>query len=456
MSFELQSMVESHDRPFVVIDRDYCIVATNTAYRKAYCTEGQDVIGCKCFQISHHNSVPCCELGEDCPHESLFTTGESGSCIHVHYDQNHRMHQVRVRAFPLRGNGGELYLGELVEEIALPDSPTTSVTRMVGRTPQFMACIEQLKLVAAARPPVLLQGETGTGKELAASFIHDYSPRRDKPFQTVDCTTLSDTLFEAEVFGHTRGAYTGSVGEKAGLFELANGGTLFLDEIGDMPMAQQSKLLRILETGQFRRVGGRNTREVDVRIICASNRHLWDAVREGHFREDLYYRIACLTVRMPSLRERIDDIAVLSQSLLEPVGQTMQRHLSLSDDAIARLKAYNFPGNIRELRNILFVAATHSKQDEIDGAVVDQVIDQLTRGRATLSASGHTEADAVAGHPAPSSREDGSSVVSLQGNEARHIASLLKRFGGNRRQVAQSLGISERTLYRKLRKYSLS
>ncbi len=457
-NFDLQSLVDSHDRPFVVIDTDYNIVAINKAYRQAYSIDGQDVIGSKCFQISHHNDKPCCELGEECPHSSLFSNGKSNSCIHVHYDQKHRMHQVRVKAFPLRDSNGELFLGELIEEIALPQQTTTPFKPMVGESTQFLACLEQLRMVAAASPPVLLQGETGTGKELAAGYIHDHSARRDKPFLTVDCTTLTDTLFEAEVFGHTRGAYTGSVGEKPGLFEQAHGGTLFLDEIGDMPMAQQSKLLRILETGQFRRVGGRSTREVDVRIICASNRHLWDAVRDGQFREDLYYRIACLTVRMPSLRERLDDIGVLANTLLIPVGQTMQRQLSLSEDAIQRLRAYDFPGNIRELKNILFVAATHSRQDELGGEVVNRVIEQLTRGRAR-----HNPAGPMAGSHGLQEQPDVASsgvespqVVSLQGNEARHIAELLKQFDGNRRRIAQSLGISERTLYRKLRKYSLS
>lgn len=458
MSFELQTLLDSHEQPFVVIDRDYRIMATNEAYRQTYANDDKEVIGKPCYKISHHNDIPCYELGEECPHSALFAGRKACSCVHVHYDQDHRMHQVRVTAFPLRAEDGELYLGELIQEIALPEQTTVTGPRMVGETPQFTACIEQLKLVAAATPPVLLQGETGTGKELAASFIHDHSPRRDKPYLTVDCTTLTDTLFEAEVFGHTRGAFTGSVGEKSGLFEQADGGTLFLDEIGEMPKAQQSKLLRILETGQFRRVGGRNTRKVDVRIICATNRHLWDAVREGHFREDLYYRIACLTVRLPSLRERIDDIEVLSRSLLDPVCQTMQRRFYLASDAIARLKAYDFPGNIRELRNILFVAVTHSKRAEISAEKIDQVIEQLTRGRSRQPGDqvrGPEEPPAAVTRT-PAEPEGREPIASLEANEARHISSLLARYGGNRRQVAQSLGISERTLYRKLKKYSLS
>jgi DNA-binding NtrC family response regulator len=223
-----------------------------------------------------------------------------------------------------------------------------------------------------------------------------------------------------------------------------------------MPKTQQSKLLRILENGQFRRVGGRKTRNVDVRIICASNRHLWDAVRDGHFREDLYYRIACLTVRLPSLRERIDDIEVLSRSLLEPVNEAMQKRFYLTDDAIARLKAYEFPGNIRELRNILFVAVTHNRQAEITGAKINQVIEQLTHGRHRQPADSNRGPQEAAVQ-APTDRDSGgSAITSLEENEARHIAGLLERFDGNRRKVAESLAISERTLYRKLKKYALS
>ena len=458
LPIELQSLIDSHEQPFVVIDRDYRIMATNKAYKKAYGTDDAQAIGNQCYKISHHNNVPCCQLGEECPHTHLFEKGEQKSCVHIHYDQDGNMHQVRVTAYPLRSSDGELYLGEHIQEISAPEHPGAGVGRMVGKTGPFTACVEQLKLVAATHAPVLLQGETGTGKELAASYIHSHSPRHDKPFLTVDCTTLTDSLFEAEVFGHTKGAYTGSVGDKLGLFEQANGGTLFLDEIGEMPRPQQSKLLRILESGQFRRVGGRNTRKVNVRIICATNRHLWDAVRDGLFREDLYYRIACMSVRLPTLRERIEDIPLLARNLLEPVSQTMHRKFSLSEGALERLKEYDFPGNVRELRNILFVTATQSTDDEISGDLVEQIVGQLKQGH-------HHEHDAVSSHSAVyvvpqtvASTAPGAAPppqASLQEMEAQHIADLLNTHSGNRRLVADALGISERTLYRKLKKFGL-
>jgi two-component system, NtrC family, response regulator AtoC len=458
--FELQSLLDSHEDPFLVIDREYRIVAVNRAYEKTYGTARDYAVGQHCYKVSHDNDAPCCRMGEECPHERLFKEGKTTSCIHFHYDEQHRMHQVRVTAYPLRSSNGELYVGELIQPLSSFDKDKMDYNRMVGQARTFTACMEQLKLVAAASAPVLLQGETGTGKELAAGFIHHHSPRREKPFLTVDCTSLTDTLFEAEVFGHARGAFTGSVGEKTGLFEQADGGTLFLDEVGELPMNQQAKLLRILETGQYRRVGGRGTRKVDVRVICATNRHLWEAVQAASFREDLYYRIACLTVRLPSLRERLDDIPLLANSLLEPVSQTMKRRFSLAPGAIECLKAYHYPGNVRELRNIVFVAATHSTEDEINAAVVDEVIGQMKRSRAPHSPS----ADEPPAPAAPArlktrpqqTQENGNGGGSLLDLEASHIRELLDHYGGNRRRVAEDLGISERTLYRKLKKYNLS
>ena len=457
--FELQSLVDSHQHPFVVIDRDYKILAVNKAYEKTYGTGKERTIGLPCYKVSHDNDAPCCKSGEDCPHEHMFKHGEPHSCIHIHYDEQHRMHQVRVTAYPLRSGSGELFMGELIEPLTSLEEIKADCKRMVGQARTFTACMEQLKLVAATAAPVLLQGETGTGKELAASFIHENSPRRENPFLTVDCTSLTDTLFEAEVFGHARGAYTGSVGEKAGLFEQANGGTLFLDEVGELPMNQQAKLLRILETGQYRRVGGRGNRKVDVRVICASNRHLWEAVQAASFREDLYYRIACLTVRLPNLRERLDDIPVLANSLLEPVNLTMKRRFTLAPDALDRLKTYHYPGNIRELRNILYVAATHSTDETIHAGVIDTVIGQMARNQASTKLS----ADESTTPPAPAESTDGSMQARVGGNgsrslpdvEARHIRELLDHYAGNRRRVAEDLGISERTLYRKLKKYNL-
>jgi transcriptional regulator with GAF, ATPase, and Fis domain len=339
----------------------------------------------------------------------------------------------------------------LIQQLSAPEERRTNGRRMVGQTPPFLACMDQLKMVAQAQAPVLLQGETGTGKELAAHFIHSHSDRRDKPFLTVDCTVLTENLFETEVFGHVRGAFTGSVSDRIGLYEEANGGTLFLDEVGELPLAQQAKLLRVLETGQFRRVGGRGYRKSDVRIICATNRHLWEHVTDGQFREDFYYRIACLAVRLPPLRERLDDIGLLANDLLELVSRTMPQDYSLSPEAIEQLKQYHYPGNVRELRNILFIAATQCKGNEIDAGTVSDVMrlhaKSQVREKPVLVQETGANVKPVAASP--------ESPASLNELEAQHIKGLLEKNNGNRRLVAQALNISERTLYRKLKKYAL-
>ena len=234
---ELQSLVDTHEQPFVVIDRDYRIVAINRAYEKNFGVPRDRAVGMPCYKVSHGSDAPCHESGEDCPHVNLFEIGKTDSCLHVHYDGNNRMCQVRVSAFPLRGSDGELYMGELIQQLSGPEERRINGRRMVGQTPPFLACLDQLKMVAAAQAPVLLQGETGTGKELAAHFIHSHSERRDKPFLTVDCTVLTENLFETEVFGHVRGSFTGSVEDRIGLYEQADGGTLFLDEVGELPLA---------------------------------------------------------------------------------------------------------------------------------------------------------------------------------------------------------------------------
>jgi transcriptional regulator with PAS, ATPase and Fis domain len=449
-AIDLQSLVDSHQQPFVVIDNEYRIMAVNSTYEKAFGVTRGQAVGKPCYKVSHNNDAPCHESGEDCPHVNLFEIGKQDSCLHVHYDANHRMCQVRVTAFPLRGGNGELYMGELIEEISAPEERRLNGRRMVGKTPPFLACMDQLKMVASAQAPVLLQGETGTGKELAANFIHNNSVRRDQPFLTVDCTVLTESLFESEVFGHARGAFTGSVGERVGLFEQSHGGTLFLDEVGELPLSQQAKLLRVLESGQYRRVGGRGHRKADVRIICATNRHLWEHVTAGQFREDFYYRIACLAVRLPPLRERLGDIGLLANSLLELISRTMSRTFELTPSAIELLQQYHYPGNIRELRNILFIAATHSSGGEIDDKTIVEVMQLHAHSQIQHCPSRAVEAVVTPVAPVPNT------TALLHDVESQHISRLLQEHNNSRKQVAVALGVSERTLYRKLKRYGLS
>jgi PAS domain S-box-containing protein len=449
-AIDLQSLVDSHERPFVVIDRNFKIVAINGAYEQVYGANREKMVGRHCYEVSHHNDRPCFELGEECPHQPVMTKGEQCSCLHVHYDDDGRVHRVRINAYPLHDHRGEMYLGEAIQELSEPDEHRRDQIHMVGTSVVFLETLEQLNLAALSDAPVLLEGETGTGKDLAANFIHLRSDRHDKPFLTLDCTVLTESLFESEVFGHAHGAFTGSVGEKEGLFELVDGGTLFLDEIGEIPATLQAKLLRVLETGEYRRVGGRQTRHTNARIICATNRNLAADVDAGSFREDLYYRIACLHVRIPALRERPRDIPVLAEALLDRISESTSKAYELVPDAIGELETYSYPGNIRELRNILSAAATHSTARKISAADITAVIDGIKCRRQTDNT---TTFAAAASSPARTSHQ---AVPTLNDLEVEHMASLLKQHHGNRRKAAIALGISERTLYRKLKRYGLT
>jgi transcriptional regulator with PAS, ATPase and Fis domain len=279
--------------------------------------------------------------------------------------------------------------------------------------------------VAPTDTSVLLLGETGTGKEMVARAIHAASPRANAPFVAVDCSGFAETLFESELFGHERGAFTGALARKTGLVEAAAGGTLFLDEVGDITLGLQVKLLRLLETGAFRRVGGIEPLHADFRLIAATHRDLGRMVREERFRSDLYFRIAAFPVTLPPLRMRPSDIGLLAESLLHRISQGRPR--SLSAAALACLEGYAFPGNIRELRNIL--------------------------ERASLLADGeHIGCEHLPGEAQARGRIPALTLVDA---ERRALEAGLKTHAGSRRDLAASLGISERTLYRKLRRMNV-
>lgn len=432
----VQSLIDVHENPFVLIDQDYRIVAANRAYREAYGVRDKVLLGHHCYAVSHHLDNPCHLHGEDCPHQQVFNTGETHEVLHVHYDHAGQPEKVRILGHSIRSAQGERLLGESIHRLEPVREETAQGGRMIGRSPAFMLAVEQFSRAAESQASILIEGESGVGKELAARFVHDRSPRRDGEFVSVDCTTLTETLIEAELFGHEAGAFTGCIGRKAGLVERANGGTLFLDEIGDLPLALQPKLLRLLESGEFRRVGGREMLQVDVRVVAATNRHLLGHVRDGRFRHDLYYRLACITVQLPPLRERCEDIPELAEALLDQICEDNNRRCHLTLDALACLAGYGFPGNVRELRNCLQRAVAMSR----DGTI--------RREDLGLCADMPDAAE-------PQSA-DARSPLRLRDMEARHIAALLDRHGGHRRHVADDLGISERTLYRKLKRLGLS
>jgi transcriptional regulator with PAS, ATPase and Fis domain len=288
--------------------------------------------------------------------------------------------------------------------------------------------VDNLARVADSEASILLYGESGVGKELAARFIHARSARAGGAFIVINCAAVPETLFESELFGHERGAFSGSSGLKKGLFELADGGTLFLDEVAEIPLGLQAKLLRVLESGEFRRVGGTHTLNADVRLVSATNRRLLDEVDEKRFRLDLYYRLAGIDVTLPTLRERRADLPALAAFLLKRLAGS-RRACRLDPAALATLQAYDFPGNVRELRNLLQRAVLTCR----DGVI--RAVDL------------HLPAVAVPAQPG---------TQALAEVERAHIRTLLDTHDGHRSRVASALGITERTLYRKLKRYGLS
>lgn len=234
-------------------------------------------------------------------------------------------------------------------------------SNMVGHTRSMQLVFEQVRQVAKWNTTVLVRGESGTGKELIANAIHYNSPRANGPFIKLNCAALPDTLLESELFGHEKGAFTGAVSQRKGRFEQADGGTIFLDEIGEISPAFQAKLLRVLQEGEFERVGGSRTQKVDVRVVAATNKHLESEVKEGRFREDLYYRLNVMPINMPPLRERVEDVPDLARFLVSKIARSQGRELSVEDSAMRALMGYDWPGNVRELENCLERAAVMSE-----------------------------------------------------------------------------------------------
>ncbi len=439
----LESLIETHDQPFVVIDKTLKVVAVNRAYERRFGVERANVVGRPCYRVFQCQDKPCWETSQACPHRQILQDLQPYAGVFTHCNAAGESYQVRVKGFPLTESNGQLFIGEVLTPVLEPQQQRP-MPQMVGQSPRFMQLVEKLERAAPADIPILLEGETGTGKELAAEFLHAHSRRKKQPMVTVDCTVLGEDLFESELFGHERGAFTGSTGNKRGLFELADGGSLFLDEIGEMPLAMQVKLLRAVESGNFRRVGGTRVQSANVRIICATNRSLVEMVKRGKFRQDLYYRIAVFPVRLPALRERHEDIPVIAASLLEHMTTVVDNKYRLSRGAVVRLMNYDYPGNVRELRNILQLASVLSP----NGVIGPEEIQ--------LGGSTPWEDTVKALESVPAKETDGDDMNPLQTVEARYITELLQRHSGRRGAVARAMGMSERTLYRKLKRYGLN
>ena len=418
---ELVSFLESLSEPHILCDREYRILAASKAYREKW--EGQQrIVGRTCYEVSHRYKVPCDQAGESCPLQRSLISGERERVVHLHHTP-HGERLENIELSPIRDASGEIaYFIEKIDPLPVPRTDEHA-RGLIGRSPTFLAMMDMVARVAPSDAAVLLQGESGTGKELVASAIHQLSRRAEKPFVAVDCSGLAETLFESELFGHERGAFTGAVTRKMGLIEAASGGTLFLDEVGDIPLSIQVKLLRLLETGTFRRVGSTEVRQADIRIVSATHRPLAEMVEAGSFRQDLFYRLNVFPIFLPPLRERRDDVVVLAYALLPRVSNG--RKLGITDEALRWLRDYSFPGNVRELRNLLERACLLSDSDEIDLR--------------------HLPAGAESPMLRSTAKKPGNRKLSDQ-----ELCEIARDFPGSRKELARHLRMSERTLYRRL------
>jgi transcriptional regulator with GAF, ATPase, and Fis domain len=263
------------------------------------------------------------------------------------------------------------------------------VGSMVGTSDIFQELMHRVRLASETRSTVLILGETGTGKGMIARSIHEQSRERDKLYQVIDCTTVPESMVESELFGHVRGAFTGAVLDKPGLIELANGGTAFFDEIGELPLPMQAKLLRVLEDSEIRPVGGTRTKRVNLRVIAATNQDLEEKVRHGKFRQDLYYRLAAVEIKVPPLRERPEDIPVLARHLLQRLESEMRkRGCRFDSSAMSELVAYRWPGNVREMRNIVERAVMLAKTECITGGEIKLLLPRRKGLNSPIEVSG--------------------------------------------------------------------
>jgi DNA-binding NtrC family response regulator len=372
----------------------------------------------------------------------------------------------------LAKDGGGVYLGSdrfrvgkteveftvLDEVVEIVPTAETSYENIVGKSVAMRETFSVIDRVGRTELTVLVTGETGSGKELVSRAIHQRSPRRDGPFVVFDCGAVARNLIESELFGHERGAFTGAVSSRAGVFEQAHGGTIFLDELGELPVELQPALLRVLEQREVRRVGDRKVRSVDVRVVAATNRDLQALVKDGKFREDLYYRLAVVEIELPPLRERIEDLPMLIEHLLR--NASFEHNIrGVTPDVLALLQSYHWPGNVRELRNTLLRAIPFCAGDLIDMEALPEALRaERDLGAAPVSGAGVPDlALELEGLPLPlgdlSLREAKDQLI--EAFERRYLEDLLEKCEGNLSKAARDAGVDRKTIARMLKRHHI-
>lgn len=415
--------------PAILVDVNHRILSANRSFQDSYGSEGS-LSGETCYEVLHEFVKPCHQAGVFCPMEQCRETRRTARGAHTHRSVD-GMKQEEIICLPLEDDHQAIRHCILVvrESAVMPPDKTDPPDGLVGRSAAFNIMMELASRVADSDIPVLLVGESGTGKELVASLIHRLSSRSSHAMIPVDCSGMAESIIESELYGHEKGAFTGAVEQRPGLFEMCNRGTLFLDEVSNIPLSLQAKLLRVLESGTFRRVGSSTEQHSDFRLICATNHDLAALVEKGTFRHDLYQRISTFPIVLPPLRERFGDLAMLSQALIRRIG--CRDGCAIEDQAMAALERYSFPGNVRELLNILSRACVLA-----EGGVL-----RLKDLPSEVRAQAADQEDAKSGDLLP-----------LREHEDRYLRWAAAAVPGGVRELARQLNVSERTLYRKLKR----
>ncbi|MGB0468166.1 MAG: sigma-54 interaction domain-containing protein [Pontibacterium sp.] len=427
----MRNVLDSYHDPAVLIDVDYNVVATNSRYDHRFGgLNGRS--SAKCYFLSHGYQRPCDREGETCPMQEARDSGKRASVLHIHNTPQGKEH-VGIETIPIADEQERQYYIEVMKPIR-EVSAEPIANKMIGRSPRFNELVDLIQRVARTDTNVLLMGPSGAGKELAAQAIHAASSRAGKPFVTVECSGLTDSLFESELFGHVKGAFTGATYSRTGLVQSAHGGTLFLDEVGDVPLHLQVKLLRLIETKTYRPVGENKPSAADFRLICATHKNMLAMVERGEFRDDLFHRISTFPIQLPSLSERREDLSLLVDSVLLRIEDKVP--LSLTKEALALLAAHPFKGNVRELKNILERAVVLRHDEQIDVDVIQRSLNLIPATQPV-----ETEDDSL--------QQLVNDKCSLEKVEQLYLQHLMDTYHDKAR-VAEVAGCSLRTLYRKL------
>lgn len=438
-----KTVLDTLQDALMLISEEGIILNVNRAAEKLTGYDREDLIGQPCTIL---NCTGCEFFGEGPGPQwcQLFTIDKvRHKRCRITANKGRNVHVIK-RASVLRDDSGKLLgavetlsdisdmvrqeweLADLMQRVGEP----SGVGELLGESPAMKRVFELIRSAAGSQAPVIILGESGTGKGLAAQAIHDLSDRREKPFVQVNCAALNENILESELFGHVRGAFTGADRHRVGRFESARGGSVFLDEIGDVPLAIQVKILRVLEERLIERVGDNKPVKVEARFITATHKDLHQLIDDGLFREDLYYRISVVPIKIPALRERTEDLPLLTQAFIDRLAKETGKPIKgYTREAMERLVTYTWPGNVRELRNAVEYAFVVCQDDRID--------------------LGHLP-DRILAEPAPESRSIGRS------NGRDELLRALREAGGNQSQAARILGVSRMTIWNRMKKYGIS